>query len=296
MKYDILVKRYLSEATYQPKRSEGLEYAGTKAGSNLRSESDIKKAQENLRNLYRQFVSNPTENTLRVVEDIIATVRGLDASDVLGNGRFSAKEFLGGLLVKLKSNGYNYQDILPKTDPLSSGKQYTIDQWKVVHPDDRSANIYNAIRNVLTSGIWEIATKERNVREVATDKVEVFYFDRSGNPHRTFLFVKDGITPKGGFWAGAKNPPPEYTSPLTGEKKVGYNPKEFRGAKIEDVKAAVNHDEAKAAYDSIHTGRDKNPDAYSFGGKTRKKKEEVPLFKSILKGAESSASTPTAKV
>jgi hypothetical protein len=282
MEYNKLINFFLKEGAYTQKRS-GMLSGGTKKGSNIGSDK-LEDADSYLKSKFVEFYKNPKDIT--TIRDILATISGMDTVGVIKKSQ-TKKEFLLGILGHIKrKTGMDFADIIPDGQEFSNGNQLTIDQWKSKYGAG-SEVMYTAIRDILNSENFNLSTQGRNVREAeGGEQIEVFYFDREGEPIRTTVFVdSQGIAPKGAFWTTnrfnkAQAPKTVYVSPEDGKTYVGYNPKVFRGADIQTIKKSVKHEDAKKAFEAKYP-RKENPSMYSFGGKKKESEADLPLIQTI---------------
>jgi hypothetical protein len=283
MNYNKLINFFLKEAAYTQKRSGMLGDIGKKSGSNIGSDK-VEDADSYLKSKFVEFYKNPKDIT--TIRDILATITGMDTVGVIKKSQ-TKREFLLGILGHIKrKTGMDFADIIPDGQEFSNGNQLTIDQWKSKYGAG-SEVMYTAIRDILNSEEFNLSTQGRNVREAeGGEQIEVFYFDREGEPIRTTVFVdSQGIAPKGAFWTTnrfnkAQAPKPVYVSPEDGKTYVGYNPKVFRGTDIGTIKKSVKHEDAKKAFETKYP-RKENPSMYSFGGKKKETEADLPLIQTI---------------
>jgi len=104
-------------------------------------------------------------------------------------------------------------------------------------------------------------------KEETVDKPDIFYFDASGNPHKTFLIIppsefsslqeKEDNVPIGrSFWRGNRSfgkmlPPPAIPTKDGNFEELKYEPKELLGQTVSYIKKILGHDDAKRAYASL---------------------------------------------
>jgi len=104
-------------------------------------------------------------------------------------------------------------------------------------------------------------------KEETSDKPDIFYFDASGNPHKTFLIIppsefsslqekEDNVPIARSFWRGNRSfgkilPPPAIPTEDGDFKELKYEPIELRNKTVSEIKEILGHDDAKRAYASL---------------------------------------------
>jgi hypothetical protein len=263
MKFDKLVKKYYTEAVYIPRTAGILKKDGkslsTKKGTDIPVEKS-EEADEQIKILTREFQADPSN--YEKLNELVNLISSKQGEGILRNTS-SKLEHVMGLLGVAANAGFNYKDIIKK-EIGGNGKDLTVDMWT---SKGLPKGYYDSLKNILTL-FFNAPVVERDVRGRSTEKQEVFYFAPNGEPYRTILHLEtDGTASKGGFWntnrfMGQVAPPPVFTNE-NGERQSAYNPKQFRGANINDIRNAVNHEEAKVAFEAKYPV-EKYPKLYRF--------------------------------
>lgn len=261
MKFEDQVKKVL-EAVYVPKtssislRGSALEDEEVKVAAAAKILEHFKK----LKQLVKKAPDSPEVRQFTL--DTFNLIKGFNRdSFIFGKDEVSKEEILKNLLEVTKTPKHDYKELA----------KFTIDELKEKGFDMDFYHLYERILGAIAKNKDEFDTlvKGRSRREDVVEKAApepIYYFGKDGNPYRTEVFVpRSGILDKV-FWATNKykylNPEnpnqvmtakvgdgqkPQFT--LNGEEqKPRFTPSKLRGKTLEEIRNAVNHEEAKKAY------------------------------------------------
>lgn len=225
-------------------------YVHTKASIDAFKDQEgaSRKIQENIGTLKQ----NPDDyETLKDTYNIINTFEGNDF--LLGNKTVSKLDILKYLLELTITQEHDYRKL----------KTHTIDEYK---GEGGLESFYHLYKEIIKT-IGDLA-KARSRREAGKTykpgQEPIFFFGPDGEPYRTSVFVpENGIIQKS-FWNGNRMAGKLLPPPAPFNK---YTPKELQGKTIDEIRDAVDHEAAKAAFEEKYPPND--PALVSFYKKLR---------------------------
>lgn len=255
------------EAVYVPKtssislRGSALEDEEIKVAAAAKILEHFKK----LKQLIKKAPDSPEVRQFTL--DTFNLIQGFNRdSFIFGKDEVSKKEILQNLLDITKTKNHDHNQM----------KSYTIDELKDQGFDMDFYHVYEKIKRAIypTKDEFDENVKARSRREDLPEggsSEDVYYFGKDGNPYYTFVWIgRSGRADKGVFWARNRYKfvvphPTEPNKKLVKagwvgdgqkpryvwdgeEQKPRFNPKDLKGATLAEIRAAVNHEAAKAAF------------------------------------------------
>lgn len=278
MKFDILTNNFLNiynESIYRTPRPDFKRDAnkGTKLGSSI-TDKEKDEAEKIISQKTQEFKRDP--KNAAILLDIFNLVREFPGDGVVNNIN-TKQEYLKGLLNIAKTKGGMDYELMLKS--IEEGDSISIDEWKQTYGDS-AKEYYYALRAIVE--YLGGTAKERSIREVSSEQVDVYYFDIEGHPFRTYVSVdQDGNVGRASLGKPPLNRtmlrltgkdqsehPPVYS--IEGEDMLpAWRPKELVGQNIDFVKDALRSEEAKEAFQRLYPSEIKgvSTGTYGMGGR-----------------------------
>jgi len=200
---------------------------------NLDQEGASKRLAEHVGSLKQ----NPSDyQALKDAFNIIQTFSGDDF--VINNKTVSKVDVLKYLLNITKTDEHDYTKL----------KTHTIDEFK---DEGGLESFYHLYKNMI-SAIGELS-KPRSRREDAAGNFPIYYIGTDGEPYVSKIYVpENGIVSKPIFWKGNRMAGKLKPGPIG----FGHEPKELLGKTLQEIRDAVEHDKAKAAFQKKYPPND----------------------------------------
>lgn len=185
-------------------------------------------------------VLNKNPNDYDALKDAYNIINTFEGNDFVVNNKVVTKvDILKHLLEITKTPEHDYTIL----------KRYTIDEYKAMGGSEAYYHLY---KNMIDS-IGEYS-KPRSRRETSEEGNQpIYYFGPDGEPYKTSVFVPpSGVVDKS-FWRGNRMGGKLLPPPAPFNK---YTPSQLRGKTLEEIRDAVDHKNAKKAFEQKYPPND----------------------------------------
>lgn len=259
---DILEAVYVPKTSSVSLRGSALEDEEVKVTASAKILEHFKK----LKQLIKKSPDSPEVRQFTL--DTFNLIQGFNRDYfVFGKEETSKFDILENLLKITSTPRHNYLEMA----------NFTIDELKERGFDMGFYHVYEKVLRTMypDKDVFDTHVKGRSRREDLPkdgSSEDLYYFGKDGNPYYTFVLIgRSGRADKGVFWSknrykrvipDPKDPTRKVLQPQTvgedqkpkyiwnGEPQTPrFNPKNLRGATLQEIRDAVDHNKAKAAFE-----------------------------------------------